>query len=145
MFETLVATGVLITALAGVAQILVFSAHWSRTAAGVNGALLAAQQKLEELRAADFTVGPAGEAITNRSLDISPASSLEEDVDPFVDWLDAAGQVLADPHSAVLTRRWRVAGFGAGAADTILIEVCVARTDGSQNEACLSTIRTRQS
>ncbi len=145
LIETLVATAILITALAGVAQLLVISAQWSRTAAGSNAAVLAAQEKLEQLRVAEFGYDEAGVAATDPALDVSPATSLKEDIEPFVDWINADGEVTDDPDEAFLTRRWRIEARGAGEPGAIVIEVCVFRAPFDQAETCLSTIRTRQS
>lgn len=145
LIETLVATVILITALAGVAQLLILSAQWSRTAAGANGAILAAQEKLEELRGAPFGYDETGEPLTDPALEISPDSSLKEDIDPFDDWLNAANEVTDDPDDVVLSRRWRVSALGDGVPDAVVIEVCVFRSPFDQAETCLSTVRTRQS
>jgi type II secretory pathway pseudopilin PulG len=145
LIETVVALGILITALTGVAQLLVLSAQWSRSAAGANGALLAAQQKLEELRGAEFGYDESGQAIGDPALDVSPETTLDEDLDPYVDWLDAAGDPVDDPDEAVLTRRWRIAALGTGTPDAVVIEVCVLHPPATRIEACLSLVRTRQS
>lgn len=144
LLETVVATSVLVTALAGVAQLLVLSARWARTAAGANGALLLAQQKLEELRTAPFTYDESGNALTAPVVSVSPSASLADDVPPFVDWFDASGHATDAAGRAVLTRRWRVSLYRSGPPDAITIEVCVYRAHQAEPESCLSTIRTRQ-
>jgi type II secretory pathway pseudopilin PulG len=149
LFETLVATGILVTALAGLAQLFVLSTHLTRQATQSGIALVAAQDKLERLRGLTFAYGEAGESITDSALLPSSASSLSENIPPYVDWLDAAGEPHDDPDEAVLVRRWRIAGVGATSPDAIAIEVCVfnAPADGAgpqAADACLSTIRTRQ-
>ena len=50
LFETLVATSILVTALAGIAQLFVLSMHLTRGASASGSALVTAQQKLEALR-----------------------------------------------------------------------------------------------
>lgn len=50
LFETLVATGLLVTALAGLAQLLVLGTHLTRQAIASGGALVAAQDRIETLR-----------------------------------------------------------------------------------------------
>ena len=144
LLETVIVVSVLVTALAGVAQLLVLSAQWSRTAAGATGALLLAQQKLEELRTAPFTYDASGSSLTASVLSVSPPESLAEDVQPFFDWLDASGQATEDATQVALKRRWRVSVYRNGPPDAITIEVCVFRPHQEQSEACLSTIRTRQ-
>jgi prepilin-type N-terminal cleavage/methylation domain-containing protein len=50
LFETLVATGILVTALAGIAQLFVLGTQLSRRRAASGQALVIAQDKLEYLR-----------------------------------------------------------------------------------------------
>ncbi|MBY0494031.1 MAG: type II secretion system GspH family protein [Cyanobacteria bacterium] len=144
LFETLVATGILVTTLAGVAQLFVLGSHLTRQA-GVSGtALIAAQQRLELLRGQAFTYDPSGLTVTDPALEPSPESSLSEDLDPYVDWLDADGELTDDADEAVLSRRWRITSLGTTTPDAIAIEVCVFRFDAGAPDACLATVRTRQ-
>ena len=142
LFETVVATGIVITALAGIAQLLVLSAQWSRTAAGSNAALVAAQDKLEALRALSFGYDAGGTPVTDPVLEPSPPSSLAEDIDPYVDWIDRDGTVQQQPDGAVITRRWRVSRLPGTIPESIAIEVCTFVDEVA--DACLATVRTRQ-
>ena len=148
LFETLVATAVLVTALAGVAQLFVLGSHLTRQAGTSGLALMAAQDRLESLRGLAFTYDPNGLQATAAALEPSPPFSLSEDVEPYVDWLDPEGRVTEDPDVAVLTRRWRVTSLGATTPEAIALEVCVFpfahNGDAGGADACLSTIRTRQ-
>ena len=145
LFETLIATGILITAFAGVAQLFVLSTQLTRQSVRSGAALLAAQDKLELLRGARFAYGADGTAITDAALQISPATSLVEDLVPYVDWVDEGGVSGRDETQAAFVRRWRVSAVGTGAPDAISIEVCVFTPPGSHPaDACLSTIRSRQ-
>ena len=144
LLETLVATGILVTTLAGVAQLFALGSHLTRQAGASGAALIAAQQRLELLRGQAFTYDPSGLAATDPALEPSPESSLDEDTDPYVDWLDADGEPTDNADDVVLSRRWRVTSLGATTPDAIAIEVCVFRFDARAAEACLSTIRTRQ-
>jgi type II secretory pathway pseudopilin PulG len=148
LFETLVATAVLVTALAGVAQLFVLGSQLTRQAGASGLALVAAQDKLESLRGLAFTYDPNGLEATASALEPSPPASLSEDIEPYVDWLDPEGRATEDPDAAVLTRRWRVTELGATTPDAIAIEVCVfpytSNGDPRGADACLSTIRTRQ-
>lgn len=148
LLETIVATGILVTALAGVAQLFILSTHLTRRASASGIALVAAQDKLESLRALRFAYDNAGASITDPALQPSPPNSLNKDVEPNVEWLDASGQG-ATADAAAFVRRWRISTVGASSPDTIAIEVCVfkAPADGADHrsaEACLSSIRTRQ-
>ena len=149
LFETIVATGILVTALAGIAQLFVLSTHLTRQASASGIALVAAQDKLESLRALAFAYDEAGAAITAPALAPSSSSSLDENVEPNVDWLDAAGQVSDDAAAAMLVRRWRISTVEATSPEAIAIEVCVFKApaetaDHRAADACLSTVRTRQ-
>jgi len=149
LFETLVATGILITALAGIAQLFILSTHLTRQSNTSGAALVAAQDKLEVLAGLRFEYDIDGAAITDPFLEVSPASSLDEDTESFVDWLDTSGEASDAADDAVFVRRWRVATISDDEPDTIAIEVCVFRmpTDSVSArgaDACLSTVRTRQ-
>jgi prepilin-type N-terminal cleavage/methylation domain-containing protein len=146
LVETLVATSILVTALAGIAQLFVLGSQLTRQAGTSGIALIAAQDKLESLRGRAFTYDPAGSEATDSALEPSPSSSLAEDIEPYVDWLDQSVQP-SDPDDAVLIRRWRITSLGMTTPDAIAIEVCVfpftSRTARGA-DVCLSTIRTRQ-
>ena len=148
LLETLVATGILITSLAGLAQLFFLSSR-SAWQAGVSGAaLIAAQDKLEALRGRTFAYDSAGSAVTDGALQPSPSNTLARNVAPYVDWLDASGVARSSAESAIMVRRWRIFAVDAGTPDAIAIEVCVTRigeaADTRWADACLSTIRTRQ-
>ena len=144
LLETLVATGILVTALAGVAQLFVLGTQLTRQAGVSGAALIAAQDRLELLRAQAFTYDPSGLAVTAPGLAPSPSSSLDGDVAPYVDWLDANGDVTDVAEEAVISRRWRVTSLGTTTPDAVAVEVCVFRVGADYADACLSTIRTRQ-
>jgi len=148
LFETLVATSILVTALAGVAQLFLLGTHLTRQAGASGMALVAAQDKLESLRGQAFTYDADGLTVTAPALRPSPLAALGEDIEPYVDWLDVDGTRRESADDAVLIRRWRVSSLGATTPDAIAIEVCVFRMPGAADpksaDACLATIRTRQ-
>jgi len=148
LLETLVATGILITSLAGLAQLFVLSSQSARHAGVSGAALVAAQDKLEALRGLAFAYDSAGIAVTDGALRPSPSNSLARDTAPYVDWLDASGVARSNAASAVMVRRWRISRVDAEMPEAIAIEVCVSRiadeVDTRWADACLSTIRTRQ-
>ena len=148
LFETLVATSILVTAIAGIAQVFVLSTHLTRGASASGSALVTAQQKLEALRGVAFTYDHAGASVTAPVLAPSPASSLDQNIDGSVDWIDDDAQAGINPEGAAFVRRWRVSSL-AGSPDAIAIEVCVFKPPASavshrSAEVCLSAIRTRQ-
>ena len=148
LFETLVATGILVTALAGVAQLFILGAQLTRQAGRSGIALVAAQDKLESLRGQAFTYDADALPVTAPALQPSPPDALGEDIEPYVDWLDVDGTRRESADDAVLIRRWRVSSLGATTPDAIAIEVCVFQMPGAADprsaDACLATIRTRQ-
>lgn len=149
LVETVVATGILITALAGVAQLLILGAQLTHRARVSGQALIAAQDKLESLRGLPFGYDSAGVEVTAPVLTPSPYASLSANTPPYVDWIDSAGAQLAAPAGAALVRRWRIDAIDDARPDAIAIEVCVFRATAGESdiraaEACLSTIRTRQ-
>src|SRR5690242_9283163 len=96
LVETLVATGILVTALAGVAQLFMLSSQLTQQANTAGAALSAAQDKLENLIASAFDYDAGGNRITDPALELSPSTSLDEDIAPYVDWINASG----DAHDA---------------------------------------------
>ncbi|HEX8028737.1 MAG TPA: type II secretion system protein [Vicinamibacterales bacterium] len=149
LVETVVATGILITALAGVAQLFLLGAQLTREANASGQALVAAQDKLESLRGLALGYDAFGSNDTDPALAPSPPSSLSADSPPYVDWVDSSGARLPDSSRAAFVRRWRIDSLDETAPDAITIEVCVFRSssnsmDARAAEACLSTVRTRQ-
>lgn len=150
LLETVIATGILVTALAGVAQLFVLTARTTRESGSHGVALVAAQAKLETLRSLRLGYGPAGEAVTDPSLEASPSQSLLEDTADYCDVLDDAGGVVEeDDDEGAYTRRWAVTPIDQREPQAVAIEVCVFRSPAegvtpAGAEACLATIRSRQ-
>lgn len=150
LLDTLVATGILLTALAGVAQLFVLTLRTTRDSGWHGVALVAAQAKLETLRSLELAYGPAGERLTNPALEASPSQSLLEDTADYVDALDATGAVVVDDGAeTAFIRRWAITPIDREEPQAAVIEVCVFRSpaDGLTPvaaEACLATIRSRQ-
>ncbi len=152
LLETVVATGVLVTALAGIAQLFALSVQSTRHTGTQGGALLAAQDKIEALRSLTFGYGPLGEPITDPGFTSSGSLSLWNDTTGLVDYLSADGALvdLGDAgHGAVFTRRWQVIPIDQFVPEANAIEVCVFRwpADGltpREADACVATVRVRQ-
>jgi type II secretory pathway pseudopilin PulG len=148
LVETLIATGLVVTAIAGLAQLFALSVRFTRDAGQFGLALVAAQDKLETLRSMSYTYDAAGAAITDGRLLPSPSTSLAENISGYVDWLDQAGGVVA-ARGAVHVRRWRISEIAFDDPAAIAIDVCVFDAAGLnrspiQAEACLSAVRVRQ-
>ena len=149
LVETLIATGLLVTAIAGLAQLFALSVRFTRDSGQFGVALAAAQDKLEALRALRFAYDEGGEIVTDARLTASPPASLSEDVPRYVDWLDASGAALNDATGADYVRRWRITAVAADEPEVIAIDVCVFKVSSANREphdadACLATVRVRQ-
>jgi hypothetical protein len=149
LLETLIATGLIVTAVAGLAQLFALSVRFTRDAGQFGVALVAAQDKLESLRSLPFGYDEGGEPVTHPGLLASPAHTLAGDVERYVDWLDERGGVVSRAPGAAYVRRWRVSEIAVDEPDAIAIDVCVYRLPGLNSEpahadACLATIRVRQ-
>lgn len=152
LLETVVATGILVTALAGIAQLFTLSVRSTRDAGSQGAALVAAQDKLERLRALAFSYGPLGEVVTDPDLAPTAPQSLDQDTPGAVDFVNVEGVAvdITDPaQGATFTRRWRVTLVDLFAPEALAIEVCVFRwpADGLTPVAaysCLATVRVRQ-
>ena len=148
LLETVVATGILITALAGLVHLLALSVRFTRESGDAAVALVAAQDKLEALRALQYGFDDSGAAVTDARLQPSPSSSLDADTAPYVDWLDGSGAPTGGD-GAVLARRWRVTPIDGRTPAAIAVEVCVFRMPSVGRgplsaDACLATVRSRQ-
>jgi type II secretory pathway pseudopilin PulG len=149
LVETLVATGIIVTAIAGLTQLFALGLRFTRESGEFGVALVAAQDKLESLRALRFTYNELGQAVSDPRLFESPSSALRENIAGYFDWLDAAG-IAAAPGAASYLRRWRITAVDTDDPASIAIEVCVfdARLPDATNplhaDACLATARVRQ-
>lgn len=149
LVETLIATGLLVTAIAGLAQLFALSVRFTRDSGQFAVALAGAQDKLEALRGLRFGYDEGGRSVTDPRLNASPMTSLSGDVEGCVDWLDASGAALPDAHGSEYVRRWRITTITAEEPETIAIDVCVfsiraANRGPHHADACLATLRVRQ-
>ncbi|HJU45121.1 MAG TPA: hypothetical protein VJ691_20000 [Vicinamibacterales bacterium] len=152
LLETLIATGLIVTAMAGLAQLFALSVRFTRDAGQFGVALVAAQDKLESLRALDFGYDDDGGTLTDPGLAASPAGTLTGNVDGYVDWIDEHGNVVGGASGATgaaYVRRWRIGEIAVDEPAAIAIDVCVYRlpgvnTEAAHADACLATIRVRQ-
>lgn len=151
LLETVVATGILVTAIAGIAHLLALSVRSTDAAGTEAAALTAARDKIENLRSLAFGYGPLGEPLTDPGLASSAGDTLAEDTPGYVDYVNAAGKVVdvgADEHGAAFTRRWRVTTIDYFVPEALAIETCVfrwpARGGPRAADACVATVRARQ-
>ena len=149
LIETLIATTLLVTALAGLAELFALSVRSARESGQSAAALRAAQAKLESLRALRFGYDDFGASVTDARLAASPLASLSSDTDRYVDWVAPSGSVLPNADGAAFVRRWRIMPVALDEPEAIAIDVCVytlpaAGRAPQQADACLATIRVRQ-
>ena len=148
LIETLIAAAILITVLAGLAQMVAWSVSHAREAGSRSRALVAAQDKLEELRALSWSIDLNGLPLSDSGLSPSPAGSLDTNTSGYCEFLDAAGRVTST-NGAVVVRRWAIAPLDVGLIDTLAITVCSFRPPAvavprTAADVCLSTARVRQ-
>jgi hypothetical protein len=169
LLEAVIATAIVVTALGGIAQLLLISRRMVWESGVSTTAAVLAAQKLEQLRSLRWAFDPAGRAIGDESTDLStdppsisgsglrasPAGTLRRNVVGFVDYLDAhgawCGNAASPPPAAVFVRRWAIAPLLSDPLDSLALHVVVlpladaAAGDGvrSRRAAALSTIRTR--
>lgn len=140
--ETLIATAVLVSVLAGVAQLFTASARQLIDAGYRETALLAAQAQVESLRSRVWTYAADGAPVSDPALAPSPPGTLDADAGLYFDYLDRRGRPV-DPSQAWFRRRWAIVPVG----EALALEVCVSRlTPGATAapDACLMSVRTRQ-
>jgi hypothetical protein len=150
LLETVFATAVLVTVLAGVAQLVASSARFLLDAGRGETALTAAQAQIESLRSRVFSYDAGGTPISDPALAPSPPGALDADTSGYIDYLDRRGRPV-DPivETPMFRRRWSLAPIDGGEPDALVIEVCVwSISDGARSaadaEACLMTVRARQ-
>ena len=149
LIETLIATGLIVTAVAGLAQLFALSVRFTRDSGQFGVALVAAQDKLESLRALRFTYGSGGQPLTDANLQASPSDALTTDVPGYADWLDERGAAIGPGEGPAYVRRWRISEIADDDPAAIAIDVCVFRLPGANTQpahadACLATARVRQ-
>lgn len=171
--DAIVASGVLIVAVVTLAQLFVVSSRSTASAARLSTATALAAQKLEELRALQWSIDAGGVVVSDTTTDIAvdphaptggtgltamPCSALLRSTAGHVDYWNELGvrvQGRGDPPAgAVFARRWCTRPLSADPAHTLVLQarvVPVAGTLGTDperrtrlDEAWLVTVRTRR-
>lgn len=148
LIETVIAAGILITTLASLAQMVAWSVSQVREAGSRSRALVAAQDKLEELRAPSWSIDLNGLPVSDSALTPSPAGSLDTNTNGYFERLDATGRVV-NTNGVVVVRRWAVVPIDVGIVDTLALTVCSFRAPAvgvthAAADVCVSTARVRQ-
>ena len=103
----------------GAAELIVVALASTRDTGEETAASLLALQKIEELRAADWT---------STAMVPSPAESLDVSIAEYSDLVDGRGQQVAavgPTPSTVFVRRWNIQPLASGAATGVVVRVLV--------------------
>lgn len=152
LIEALVAASLMGTAIVTLAHLVALGTHQTIASRRVLTATVAAQSKLEQLRALSWTYAPDGGRLSDTDLSPSPTRSLLEDIAGYVDHLDEFGTTMppaGDDVNPQYVRRWAISPLESFDADTLILQVCVFQfirgsREGRRPEVCLWTIRTRR-
>jgi prepilin-type N-terminal cleavage/methylation domain-containing protein len=173
LVEVLIAMTLLCGAIVSLAQLSAVATASNHVARKSTVATLLAVQKIEALRALEWTVAGDGRTFsdttsntaallepsaTGTGLTQSPPESLERDVDGYVDYVDGFGRVLAGspaPEGTVFVRRWSIRPLGGHELNTLVIQVFVTPNPGRvrsgteawrrlKDEAWLVSLKTRK-
>jgi prepilin-type N-terminal cleavage/methylation domain-containing protein len=178
LIEVLIAMLVFVAAAIGVAQLFASASASGIAARHQTSATILATAKIEQLRSLTWTweVGHDGSPPAMRSdlstdlsvdppddggrgLRESPPGTLDANVPPYVDYLDAegewAGNGASPPAAAVFVRRWSIRALPADPSRTLVLQVLVTPVSQgggrprspsaprSGSEALLTSVRTR--
>ncbi|MEW6320922.1 MAG: hypothetical protein AB1635_07525 [Acidobacteriota bacterium] len=174
--ETIVATGIMLTGLIAAAQLFTIAMSSNMASKTQTFAAVLAHEKMEQLRSLTWgfdNVGlPVSDYTSNITVDPptatgglgltpSPANSLTENVDGYVDYVDADGVTLGggvNPEAGTAyVRRWSVEPLPTNPNNTLILQVFVFKvgTRGDDpdaevierrpDEARLMTVKTRKS
>jgi len=165
LVESIVASMVLIVAIAGLAPLFVQSARSAADGRRTPVTLAAASSKLEQLLALAWTYDLSGMPVSDLTADtsrdppapgggtglsLSPDDSLTRAAPGFVDYIDGSGRSVGPTpgNGALYSRRWLIQPWPGASSDVLVIRVCVVRITGTDvdlpPEVCLGTARMRQ-
>ena|SRR5688572_30262708 len=172
--EVLVATGLLATALVALAQLFAISTKTNAAARSSTLTMILAEQKIEQLRALQYTFDRAGLPVQDINTDLAvypPANfggkglsphtenTLQASYDGYVDYVDYRGRTLGGgtviPDDTAFIRRWSVEPLPTNPNNVLILQVLVTRQRerGTGNagsvsrgpeEARLMTIKSRK-
>jgi len=141
LVEVTIATGIIASALVGLAQLFAISIASNHSATTLTYTAVLAEQKIEQLRALAWSFDDGGRPLSDPALSPSPPETLTANTPGWVDYVDQFGRVVgegaAPPPKAVYIRRWSIEPLPNNPANTIAIQVLVtARTNrGSADRA----------
>jgi len=144
LIDVTIATGVMASALVALGQMLAISVSNNRTARTLTYATVLAEQKMEQLRGLAWGFDSTGASVTDSTtntaapldganggtgLSRSPADTIAQSIDGWVDYVDQFGAALGGgvlpPPNTLYIRRWAIEPLPADPANTIVIHVLV--------------------
>jgi type II secretory pathway pseudopilin PulG len=163
LLETVIATGIMATALVALGQMVAISVANNMSARTGTYAAVLAQQKMEQLRGLmwgyDALALPLGDASTNTALPTesptggtgltpSPPNALTSNIAGYVDYVDRFGNVIGGgattPAKTVYIRRWSIEPLPSNPGNALILQVLVSkRVDPGASDRAGSTIRLR--
>ena len=145
LLEALIAALLVATAVVSLTHLVTVALAQSSRTRQTATALTLAQAKLEDLRGLTWQFDPGGNRVSSAELNVSPPSTLLQDLDGWVDRLDRFGAPSA-LEAALYWRRWAIAPVDAADPDTLVLQVCVFTNGqpGTVAEACVWALRTRK-
>ena len=149
LVEVLVASALLVTLVAGMAYLFVWSQRHALMAERLTTAMLVAEDRIQRLRAEPLSWSVSGAAVDAPTLAPSPPGALATDTTGYSDAVDRAGRPVEDEEAdgPALVRRWAIQPARSSDPDGLAIEVCVFQAPvvaGAVPLVCLHTIRARQ-
>src|SRR6266508_800034 len=150
--ETLVATGLLVSALVTTAHLFTISTTANNNAQRLTFATTLAEQKMEQLRGLSWGFDDLGLPISDFTSNItveppaaqggvgltpSPDDSLSANTEGFVDYLDRYGKAIGTGvtpvANTVYVRRWSVEPLPTNPNNTVILQVLVFAVGDRQN------------
>jgi type II secretory pathway pseudopilin PulG len=172
--EVLVATGLLATALVALAQLFAIATATNQAARNSTITMMLAEQKIEQLRALQYTFDRAALPVQDTETDLavyppaatggkglspSTENTLQANTDGYVDYLDHYGRTLGGgtviPDNTAYIRRWSVEPLPTNPNNVVILQVLVTRerdrgtgdagsVSRGPQEARLMTIKSRK-
>ena len=172
--EVLVATGLLASALVALAQLFAIATATNAAARNSTITMVLAEQKIEQLRALQYTFDNTGLPVQDTETDLAvypPAATggkglsphtdntLQSNTNGYVDYLDKWGRTLGGgtvlPAETAYIRRWSVEPLPTNPNNVVILQVLVTRVrdrgtgnSGSVSrgpqEARLMTVKSRK-
>jgi len=146
IIEVLVATGLLATALVALAQLFAIATATNQAARNSTLTMILAEQKIEQLRALQYTFDRVGLPVQDTATDLAvypPAATggkglsphtdntLQANTNGYVDYVDHFGRTLGGgtviPDNTAFIRRWSIEPLPTNPNNVIILQVLVTR------------------